>query len=171
MGRPKKDKAKFAQNNASDFDVNFEDQLKKLEQKNDVKIDKEILKKYDIRQVSRIRDLSGAQIRHFNKDNYEESIKSATEWRDSYNSNSDNNTIIEIVGFYPQIFKHKSIIVSYNIKSKLKVDGNWPLTLELRYDIINTLMSQTPVHQDHLGVIGLCRHNLTWGGDDKKMDM
>ena len=122
MGRQKKDKAKTAQNDVNDFDVNFGDQLKKLEQKNDVKIDKEILKKYDMKPVSRIKDLRGKQIMQFNGKNYEESMRLAIEWKDAYNQQSANGALVEIVDFYPQVFMSKQIIISYNLKGNIKTD-------------------------------------------------
>jgi len=124
LGRQKKDKAKTAQNDVNDFDVNFEDQLKKLEQKSEVKINEETLKKYDIKPVSRIKDLRGKQIRQFNGKNYEESLKLASEWRDSYNASQTDGTSVEIVDFYPQIFMSKQIIISYKMKGNAKVDLN-----------------------------------------------
>ena len=118
MGRRKKDKSKSAQNNVDDFTVDKDEQLKAFDGREiNPKLTQEVINKFDIKPVRKTSDLTGERLDTFNGKNYEDSLKLLYEWRDRYNNQSEKDMII-LVNYYPQEFKSKSIIVSYNLKMK-----------------------------------------------------
>ena len=62
--------------------------------------------------------LSGAFIANFSEDDYDHSIQRAFDDFERYNNDKKNPYIYEMVDYYPQALKHKSILVSYNLKRK-----------------------------------------------------
>lgn len=81
-------------------------------------ISQEIIDKFDIPPVGKLGKLSGHRIIQFNEKNYEESLKAAYLWRDSNNNKEKKDELhkdIVLVDYYPQEFKSKSVLVSYNL--------------------------------------------------------
>lgn len=81
-------------------------------------ISQETIDKFDIPPVGKLEKLSGHRIKQFNEKNYEESLKAAYLWRDSNNNKEKKDEFhkdIVLVDYYPQEFKSKSVLVSYNL--------------------------------------------------------
>jgi len=112
MGRHKKSDTK--EKNADDFTVDKESQLKKIGVDSLSTLDKETIAMFDIKPVGNPNKVSGNFIKGFTGKNYEESLKSAYEHMKEYNKRKDGYDKIELVNYYPQVFKGKSILVGYN---------------------------------------------------------
>lgn len=123
MGRHKKtdlEKNKTKQEKVDNFNASVDksDSLTVFTKQPALLISQDVIDKFDIRPVGKIGKLSGHKIIQFNEKNYEESLKAAYSWKDENNNNPkksefDGNFVL--VDYYPQEFKGKSILVSYNI--------------------------------------------------------
>ena len=123
MGRRKKtdiEKNNTKQNKVDTFNLSNDksDALTVFTKQTVSLISQETIDKFDIRPVGKLGKLSGHNIIQFNEKNYEESLKAAYLWRDLNNNKAKKDEFhkdIVLVDYYPQEFKSKSVLVSYNL--------------------------------------------------------
>lgn len=123
MGRRKKtdlEKNNTKQNKVDAFNISNDksDALTVFTKQAVSLISQETIDKFDIRPVGKLGKLSGHNIIQFNEKNYEESLKAAYLWRDLNNNKEKKDEFhkdIVLVDYYPQEFKSKSVLVSYNL--------------------------------------------------------
>jgi hypothetical protein len=128
MGRRKKtdlEKNNTRQNKVDTFNLSADksDALTVFTKQSVSLISQEVIDKFDIPPVGKLGKLSGHQVIQFNEKNYEESLNEAYRWRDRNNNKVKKDEFhrdIILVDYYPQEFKGKSVLVSYNFVEKEK---------------------------------------------------
>lgn len=123
MGRRKKtdlEKNNTKQNKVDTFNLSSDksDALTVFTKQAVSLISQEVIDKFDIPPVGKLGKLSGHRVIQFNEKNYEESLKAAYLWRDTNNNKPKKDEFhkdIVLVDYYPQEFKSKSVLVSYNL--------------------------------------------------------
>lgn len=113
MGRKKKDVS--TSQTVKSFTEIKEEGVAGLLKKKDLSIEQEVVDKFDVKPVRSIAMLGGQYIMDFTGKNYEESLKLAYEWKDRYEKDH-KDTKVNFVNYYPQVFMHKTILISYNLK-------------------------------------------------------
>jgi hypothetical protein len=114
MGRKKK--GSNTKSEVDSFSVDKGNQLEVFSHKTPSLLTKDIIAKYDIKPVRGTNNLRGAYLESFTQGkNYDEALKLAYEWRDRFNTRKNAISKIELIDYYPQEFKGKSIIISYKI--------------------------------------------------------
>jgi hypothetical protein len=128
MGRRKKtdlekNNTKQAKVDSFNTSVDKSDSLTVFTEQSVSLISQEVIDKFDILPVGKLGKLSGHYIIQFNEKTYEESLNEAYRWRDRNNNKVKKDEFhrdIILVDYYPQEFKGKSVLVSYNFVEKEK---------------------------------------------------
>lgn len=115
MGRKKKDKGADAQSKVDDFTIDKDEQLTVFTKKKLSKLTQEVIDMFDIKPVRGVNALSGHRINGFAATSYKDSLLECYAWRDGYNSKKDGVDKVELISYYPQDFKGKNILVSYDL--------------------------------------------------------
>lgn len=122
MGRHKKGQDTAQEVEA--FSVDKDDQLEHFNEK-PIAITKDVIKMFDIKPVAQLKDLHGSRIHPFTgAKGYKQALENAYEWRDMFNENKENKEAgitIVLVDYFAQEFKSKSILISYDLKTKRSV--------------------------------------------------
>jgi hypothetical protein len=124
MGRRKRteqEKNNKKQQKVDDFSVDKDTMLSTFSELSETTLSQEVIDKFEIKPVQRLQNLRGKKLKQFNEPNYEKSLKEAYLWMSSNNdkkldkqNQEFGKEVVELIDYYPQRFKGKSVIVSYN---------------------------------------------------------
>jgi hypothetical protein len=118
MGRRKRtetEKNNVKQGKVDDFSVDKESQLKTFTDIKVTTLSQEIIDMFEIKPISSTGKFSGKMIKSFNEGSYQKSLEEAYRWEKETNSKiKEGENIVVLRDYYPQVFKGKIVLVSYD---------------------------------------------------------